>query len=155
MGSVSCRISLSWLVFTSLNLYTVFQKCSALSTGQTVPAPISLFSHVYLKKNSMTCSCSPSSGKKSRKLFQGVGCLSMSDFEDLAGPFLSLQSSESETGQSDTTKRQYPLIDVDRHEVYLPAFAKSDSPIQKRNMVFTSLPPKLTILDLFSSTHKN
>jgi hypothetical protein len=143
MGSyfcASCRISLSWLVFTSLNLYTFFHRCSALSTGKTVYGHISLFSRLYLRtchQRLMACSFSLCPRRKSFKHFS---FLAMSDFEDFSGPFLSLQSSESDTGQSDTTKQENSFdVDDDRNEEHLLAFSKADSPIKKRNLVGTSI----------------
>jgi hypothetical protein len=136
----SCRISFSWLVFTSLNLYIVFHRCSALSTGETIYGQISLLSRLYIRtchQSLMTCSYSPSSR---RKLFKHVGCVAMSNFEEFSGPFLSLQSSEPDTGQSDTNNQKNSLnVDGDQRGEYLLAFAKSDSPIQKRNQVGTAI----------------
>jgi hypothetical protein len=61
----------------------------------------------------------------------------MSDFEDFSGH--SLQSPEPDTGQYDTTKQETLPNNLnvggDQHEEHLPAFAKSDSPIKKRNLV--------------------
>jgi hypothetical protein len=141
----ACRISLSWLVFTSLNLCTILHRCSALNTGEVVYGQMSLLSRLYLRtchKSVMKCSHSPHSR---RKLLKHVNCVAMSDFEDFSGPLYSLQSSESDTGQSDGTKQNPLNVDRDRPEEHLLAFAKSDSPIKKRNLVGTSIPTKSTL----------
>jgi hypothetical protein len=134
----SCRISLRWLVFTSLAMYTVFHRCSALSTGET-HGSLSLLSRFYLRQSLMTCSYSR------RKPFKHVSCASMSEFEEFPGPFLSLQSS-SESDADTTNQFNSRDVNCDLHEENLLAFAKSDSPIQKRNLVCKFILTKFTFL---------